>query len=356
MHRFARTVSIVLCCWAWLAGPAAAQEPHRVVATTPDLGALCAAVGGEHVAVTTLVKGPEDPHVLEPRPSMVRAVSRAEALVEVGRELESGWLPSLVDNARNGAVLAGRPGRIDASAAVRAIGVPGGRRDRSRGDVHAAGNPHYLADPLCGLQVAALLRDRFATLWPAQRGAFEAGFAALRRRVAAAMVGTELAQRYEHDAERLAILFGKGQLDPVLREQGDLELLAGWFGAMRPFRGARVVADHDIWPYFAERFGLDVIAFFEPGPGIAPTTRHLETVVAAVRELSATAILSAPFFAPQHAELVARTTVARIAAMAHQTGAVARGDVAAEDAYVAFVDHNVRAVAAALQTGTAAKH
>jgi zinc/manganese transport system substrate-binding protein len=139
-------------------------EPLRVCATTPDLGALASAVGGDLVAVTTFVKGAEDPHFLEARPNMIRAASRADALIEVGLELEIGWLPLIVDNARNEAILPGAPGRIDASTVIDKLGVPQGTVDRSRGDVHAGGNPHFCADPVCGLRIARLLRDRFTAL------------------------------------------------------------------------------------------------------------------------------------------------------------------------------------------------
>lgn len=317
---------------------------HAVVATTPDLASLCRSIGGESVAVTALVRGPEDPHFIDARPSMLRFCRDAEALVEVGRELEIGWLPVLVDNARNGAILGGQKGRIVASEAVRALRVPATIVDRSHGDVHALGNPHYLTDPLCGLQVAALLRDRFATMWPADRDRFVQNFAAFRQRLATAMVGSEVAAAYDHDAERLALAFQGGRLDALLRDHGDLDKLGGWFASMAPWRGGKVVADHDLWPYFAERFGIDVVAFLEPKPGVAPTSAHLERVVDTMRRDGVRVVLTSPYFPPRHAEVVARATGARIAAMLHQVGA-AEG----VDDYVALIDHDVRVVAAAFQ-------
>lgn len=327
-----------------------AVAQHVVVVTTPDLLSLCQHIGGDLVRVQALVKGPQDPHFLEARPSMLQALRRAELLVEVGRELEIGWLGPVVDNARNGAVLVGKPGRLDASAAVRALGVPAAGADRSLGDVHAHGNPHYLLDPLCGLQVAALLRDRFVAAWPAEAATFANNFAAFRQRLAVAMVGEALARRYEYDAEKLAIAFGKGTLADVLREQGDLDDLAGWFGQLLPWRGAVVVADHDLWPYFTERCGVVVGALLEPRPGVSPSTAHLEAVIQQVRRQQLRAILVAPYFPRQHAERVAKATGLGIAAMAHQCGAVA-----GTDDYLACVDHNVRALAAALAGQAPAK-
>ncbi len=322
---------------------------HAVVATTPDLASLCRSVGGDAVTVVSLARGPEDPHFVDARPSMLRALRSAEVLVEVGRELEIGWLSVLVDNARNGAILAGQKGRIDASAAVRVLGVPTGPVDRSQGDVHGRGNPHFLADPLCGLQVASLLRDRFAAMWPAEHEAFAANFAAFRRGLAVAMVGETIAAKYDHDAERLALAFAAGRLETVLREQGDARDLGGWFAAMAPFRSAPLVADHDVWPYFAERFGLRVVGFLEPRPGIAPTTAHIDEVAAKMRTERVRAILASPFFAPQHAERVAKATGAMVVPMLHQCGAKE-----GVDDYIAFVDSNVRTLAAALAADGAA--
>lgn len=325
--------------------PAQATAPLRVCATTTDLGALAQAIAGDAGGVTTFVRGVEDPHFIEARPSMIRAANRADALVEVGLELEIGWLPLLGSNARNAAVLPGAAGRIDASTVIDKLRLAQGTIDRSRGDVHANGNPHYLTDPLNGLRVAQLLRDRFTALRPAAKATFARNYDELRQKLCAAMVGPELAKLYDGDVEKLATLFAHGKLVPLLQAQGDLGKLAGWFGELAPFAGAKVVTDHDLWPYFAARFRLDIVGFFEPKPGIAPTTAHLEQLIEQMRADHVGVVLSAPYFAPQHAEFVAKATGARIAAMAHQVG----GRAGCDD-YVAFVDHNVRAVLAALKS------
>ncbi|MBL8732078.1 MAG: zinc ABC transporter substrate-binding protein [Planctomycetes bacterium] len=323
---------------------AQAPAPLRVCATTTDLGDIASAVGGDAVAVTTFVSGAQDPHFVEARPSLILQLSRADALVEVGLELEIGWLPLLVDNARNEKVLPGAPGRIDASTVIERLGVPVAGTDRSAGDIHGGGNPHYLADPRAGLRVAALLRDRFAALRPAAQATFAANFAAFRHRLCVLLVGAELAALYGDDAEQLATLFARGKLLPLLEAQGDREKLRGWCASMLPHRGAKVVADHDLWPYFAAAFGIEVVGFLEPKPGIAPTSAHLEALIVLMRRDHVPAILSVGYFAPQHAEFVHRATDARIAAMSHQVGSRdGCGD------YLANVDHNVRVVAAALQ-------
>lgn len=323
---------------------------RAVVATTPDLASLCRLVGGGAIAVTALCSGPEDPHFAAARPGMLVALRSATALVEVGRELEVGWLPLLVGNARNGHVLPGSPGRIDGSVAVRALGVPGPQASRADGELHAGGNPHYLLDPLCGLEVAGLLRDRFTALWPADRDRFAAGYATLRQRLAAAMVGAEVAARYDHDAARLAQAFAAGTLLDVLEAHGDRARLGGWFAAMAARRGSRVVVDHELWPYFAERFGLEVVATLEPRPGVAPSTAHLQHVIEQARRRGASAVLRASYFPRQHAERVAAALGIPVVVLAHQCGALP-----GTDDYVAFVDHNVRALAAALPAPAPAK-
>jgi ABC-type Zn uptake system ZnuABC Zn-binding protein ZnuA len=324
-------------------GLAAQRAPLKVCATTPDLASLAELLLGEHGTVTSFTAGDEDPHFLEARPSMVRRLHDADVLVLVGLDLEIGWLPVLLDNARNAEVRPGSPGHIDASAAITKLGVPTGRVDRSMGDVHVGGNPHFLLDPRCGLQVAELLRQRLGDLRPDLREPLAAAHLALRRRLAEAMVGAEVAALYDHDADKLALLFEHDKLLPLLRDNGDAGKLGGWFSRLQRHRGAAVVADHDLWPYFARRFGLDVIGFLEPKPGIAPTTRHLEQLVGAAKRAHVRAVLSVPYFAPQHAEFMARTIGGAIAPMAHQVGARPGCDD-----YLAVVDHNVTTLAAVL--------
>ncbi|MBL8738152.1 MAG: zinc ABC transporter substrate-binding protein [Planctomycetes bacterium] len=321
----------------------AARTAHAVVAATTDVAALCRAIGGDRVAVTTFLPGPQDPHYLDPRPSMLYAVQKAELLVFTGRELESGWLPVLIQNGRNPATQPGQLGNLDCSRAVRALGVPTASIDRSAGDVHMAGNPHYLLDPLCGLQVAELLCFRMAALWPAEKDLFVANFATFRQKLAEAMVGAELAKAYEYEADKLALAYGNGTLLDVLKEQGDLGRLAGWFGLVAPLRGRPVVVDHDLWPYFAERFGFTVFGFLEPKPGVTPSTAHLEQLGTRMRDGRVQVLLASPYFPVQYAEVLQKLLPVQVAAMAHQPGARP-----GTDDYLAFVDHNVRAVVDAL--------
>jgi ABC-type Zn uptake system ZnuABC Zn-binding protein ZnuA len=324
-----------------LSTPATAQAPLAVCCTTIDLGALVGEIGGDQVAVTTFVKGPEDPHFIEAKPSFVKALAQADLFVLVGMDLEVGWVPVLLRSCRNAAVLPGAAGYVDASTAITPLGVPGAPIDRSMGDVHALGNPHYLADPLNGLKVADLIRRRLTDRRPDRKAYFDERFADFKQRVGRALVGEELAKKY--DFEKLALLHEHGKLLAFLKEQGLEGALGGWLGRCAPAFGAQAVSDHDLWPYFAKRFGIVVAGFLEPRPGIPPTTRHLGEVVALMKSSGIRAIFSVPYFDAKHAHFVAKAAGAKVATMAHQTGA---RDGTPD--YLAWVDYNVSQACAAL--------
>jgi ABC-type Zn uptake system ZnuABC Zn-binding protein ZnuA len=337
-----RVLLALLSLWP-LALPARG-EPLAVCASVPSLGELARVVGGEDVEVTVFAKPGEDPHFIDPRPSFVRALSRADALVFVGMDLELGWLPPLVQNARNARVLPGSTGYIDASTVVTPLGIPPPGTTRLAGDVHRYGNPHFLVDPVQGLRVARLLRGRFAVLRPDKRVTFDERLADLERRIGEDLFGTALAGRYE--VEKLARLQELGKLDDFLASQGELEQLGGWSARVLPHTGVAAVADHNLWPYFARRFGLSMIGYLEPKAGVPPTTRHLTALIALMRDRDAQVILTAPYFPSGHAELVARETGARIAHVAHEVGAYP-----GTESYLGMVNYNVEAVEAALGEG-----
>jgi len=327
-----------------LAAATTHADPLRVCATTPDLGSLVREVGGSDVSVTVFAKATEDPHFVEPRPSFVVNLRDADLLVVVGLDLEIGWLPPLVLAARNRAILAGGRGYLDASAAIDPDEVPTVAIDRSMGDVHPLGNPHYLTDPLKGLEVAALVRDRLTDLRPEGREAFTERYADFRDRMGVAMVGDTLAGTYEF--EKLAALYEHGRLEAFLGSQSQTSLLGGWLALMLPHRGLKAVEDHPVWAGFARRFGIDIIARMEPLPGISPTTRHLAEIVTLMRAEHAKLVLATAYYDPRHARFVAEHTGAGIAHMANQVGAhPGTGD------YLGMSDYNVRQVVAVLQDG-----
>lgn len=339
--RLLPCLSVALATLISLTGAASQDLPIAACATTPDLGALLTEIGGSDVTVTVFTRGPEDPHYLEARPSMVKALHEADLFVLIGLDLEQGWAPALWTSARNPRVAPGGTGYVDASTAIVPRGVPATPVDRSLGDVHALGSPHYLLDPLNGLAVADLLRQRLTALKPSHAAQFQERFTAFRTRLAVALVGREIADRYP--IEKLGQLADRGKLEEFLRSRDELGRLGGWLQRVARFRGTGVVADHDLWSYFGARFGISVLGYLEPKPGIAPTTRHLEQLVRTMKERQVKVILAAPYFNPRHARVVAESSGAKIALMVHQVGA-------ASDAsqYLDMIEHNVAAVCTAL--------
>jgi ABC-type Zn uptake system ZnuABC Zn-binding protein ZnuA len=315
----------------------AVAEPLRVVVTLPALGSIAGEVGGDAVDVHVFAKGTEDPHFVEPRPSFIRVLAEADVIVLNGMELEIGWLPPLLRSARNARLRQGEPGYIDASTAIVPMEVPDAV-DRSQGDVHVSGNPHYLLDPLNGAKVARLVARRLAELAPEHADAILGRASAFETRIGQQLVGERLAGLYP--PSDLARLAEHGRLVGFLESQGQEKLLGGWLGRVTPLHGSTAVGDHKLWPYFARRFGLRVIGHLEPKPGVPPTTRHLRALIERMRSEDVRLILSANYYDPAHARFVAENTGARIVAIAPEVGAVP----GASD-YVKAVDHNVRQLA-----------
>ncbi|MGH7806134.1 MAG: metal ABC transporter substrate-binding protein [Candidatus Binatia bacterium] len=319
----------------------AVAAPLRVCATVPDLGDLAREVGGDEVTVTIFAKGTEDAHFVEPRPSFVRALADADLYLQVGLELEVGWAPALLKNARNANVLPGNAGYLDGGSVITPLEIPSTPVDRSMGDVHPLGNPHYLVDPRNGLKIAAAIRDRLAGLRAEKEATFAKRYDDFAKRLGRRLVGDELAAKY--DPVKLSILYENGKLDSFLASQKETAKLGGWLGELQPRFGIKAVSDHNLWPYFAAATGLRVVAFLEPKPGISPTTRHLEDVIQRMRAEKIPLILAAPYYDRRHADFVARESGAKIVRLAHQVGS-REGAVT----YLEMIDTNVRAIVAAL--------
>ncbi|HZR80250.1 MAG TPA: metal ABC transporter substrate-binding protein [Candidatus Binatia bacterium] len=332
-----------LVAGALAATTASAAEALRVCATTPDLASLVRRVGGDRVAVTAFVKPTEDPHFAEAKPSFVKALSEADLFVENGLDLEVGYAPPLLQGARNPRLLPGNAGFLDASRSITPRDVPTGTVDRSQGDVHPYGNPHYLLDPLNGVRVARAIADKLAELDAAGKSDYDARAAELEKEVYRALVGQRLADKYGADVPKLALLFEHGRLAPYLESQGESSQLAGWLGDMAPHFGAKAVQDHRIWTYFAARFGLDLVGELEPKPGIPPTTRHLNELVDLMRAQDVRLVLASAYYDPRYAEFLSEKVGAKVLKMANQVGAVPGAD-----GYVGMIDHDVREVVRAL--------
>jgi zinc/manganese transport system substrate-binding protein len=288
------------------AGPALAKL--TVVATTPELGAVASAVGGDRVAVTNLAKPTEDPHFVDARPTHIVTLNRADALIEGGAELELGWLPPLIEGARNPRLAPGAPGRISASEGVQLLDIPAAA-DRSRGDIHAAGNPHFMMDPLNAKLVGAHIADAFCRIDAGGCGAYRANLASFT-----------------------------GRLDAKMKE---------WSAVLAPCKGAPVVTYHATWRYFAERFGLKSDLFLEPKPGIPPSPPHLAEVIGKMSGGAIKVILIEPYQPRKVAEAVAGRTGASIVSVAQFPGGLPGTD----NDYLALMDADVKAIAAGLACG-----
>ncbi len=320
-------------------------QPLQVCATVPELGSLVREIGGEQVAVTVFAKGTEDPHFVVPKPSFIKALNQCDAYVQIGLDLETGWAPPLLSSSRNARLQTGRPGYIDASVVVTPLEIPTTTVDRSLGDVHPLGNPHYLLNPVNGLRVAGLLRDRLSTLRPGASEDFARRYQDFRQRLGVALVGEALFHKY--DFEKLALLVERGQLVQFLDSQGEEALLAGWLGMMQPYEGANIVGDHNAWPYFAHLFGLNILAYLEPLPGIPPTTSHMQTVIELIQTNQVKAILAVAYYDSRYAEFVASNTSVTIVNMADQVAS--RPGI---DTYLAMLDYNVTQLASVLGGAT----
>jgi zinc/manganese transport system substrate-binding protein len=282
-----------------------AAKKLNVVATLPDLAALAREIGGDAVAVTALAKPTEDPHFVDAKPSHLVTLNRADVLIEGGAELELGWLPPLLDNARNDKIASGAPGRIVASKGIRMLEVPV-TFDRSKGDVHSLGNPHFLLDPLNAKIIAAQIADHLAQVAPASAETFRANL-----------------QRFDAAVD---------------------QKLAEWQKQLQPYRGAKIVTYHKDFVYLAARFNLDIVETLEPKPGIAPSPAHLAQVISTMRAMKARVILVQPYQNRKTAETVARQTGAVVLDIPQQPGAMPNTTT-----YFDLMDYLVRTLAAALE-------
>ena len=247
----------------------AAHAKLNVVATTPDLGALAHAIGGDAIDLTVLAKPTEDPHFVDAKPSFIVKLNHADALIEGGAELEAGWLTPLLEGSRNSKLEAGKPGRIAAAEGIALLEVPAAL-DRSQGDIHASGNPHFLTDPANGRLVAAHIARAFAELDEKSAATYAANLAKFNA---------------ELDAKS-----------------------AEWAKLLAPYQGRSIVTYHNYWIYFAQHFGFPMELFLEPKPGIPPSPAHLAEVITKMRAAHLTLIAVQPYQNRKTAETVATRT------------------------------------------------
>jgi len=282
-----------------------------VVTTTTDLAAIATEVGGDKVTVTSLAKGYQDPHFVEAKPSFVLLLNKAQLLVVVGKELEIGWLPPLITQSRNPRIQPGAEGYLDASQGARILDLPSGAVTRAMGDVHPEGNPHYWLDPENGGRIARSIAAKLSQLDAANAATYK--------------------QREEDFERRLTAAVQR------------------WKGQLAPYKGLEVVTYHRSWTNFADAFGLKVIGFVEPKPGIPPTPQHTLDVINAMKAENVKLILVEPYFDLKTPNSIASNTGGKVLVMTPSVGGVpAAGD------YFKLFDYDVSLLLTAIKE-TAAK-
>lgn len=286
-----------------------AEDKIRVVAATTTLKSIADAVGGDQVDVTAIAAGVEDPHFVEPKPTYITLLSKAEVLLVNGLTLEVGWIPPLVQGSRNPRLNEGAPGFVDCSKGISAIELPAAGTTRAEGDVHPLGNPHYQLDPIHAKTVAKTMADAFAQARPDAAKGFRERCDEFCRKIDAAMFGQELVD--EMGADKLARMAESGELWDYIEKESLQDKLGGWMKTIAGARGKKFVTYHKNFSYFVQRFGIEVVEWIEPKPGIPPSAAHLVELVNVIKEQQVGAIARCPFNESKSSELLAEKTGAR---------------------------------------------
>lgn len=277
----------------------------RVAATVPDLAAVAREIGGEAVEVTSLSSHNQDPHFADPKPSLVLRVNRADLLLMVGLDLEIGWLPTLITQSRNPRIQVGSAGHLDCSQFVEVLETPATKVDRSMGDIHPGGNPHYFHDPRAMLAVARGMAARLSEIDPAGASAYRKGLEAFARR-------TEAARR-------------------------------DWERRLAPFRGIPVISYHKSWSYLFDWLGLRAAGYIEPKPGIPPSPSHVAELVGRGRREGMRVIVRENFQQDATTRVLAGQLAAEVVDLP------AGSDLDAGQSYVDRIARVIDALEAALQ-------
>lgn len=288
----------------WGAAPEARAAALKVIATTPDLASIAGEIGGDKITVESLAKPSQNPHFVDAKPSLIVKLMKADLFLETGMELEVGWAPNLIQSSGNRNIQRGAKGYLDCSTNIAALEVPQ-NPSRAMGDVHAQGNPHYLADPENAKLVAGAMAEKMSELSPGNSAYFK---------------------------ERL-----KAFTDELDRR------LAEWKKALAPYSGARFASYHRVYPYFAQRFGLVSVGEIEPKPGIPPTGGHTSELIDRMKAEKAKIILTDPWYENRSAMSIAKETGATVIEMALQPGAKPETET-----YLKAMDYNIRSIAQAL--------
>jgi ABC-type Zn uptake system ZnuABC Zn-binding protein ZnuA len=280
---FAAFLSVaVLALWAVCPSRSLAASPLKVVTATTDLAALAQEVGGDRIEVESIARGYQDPHFVEAKPSFLLKLRHADLLIVVGLQLEIGWLPPLITQCGNPRVQVGAQGYFDASQFAEILEIPTTVVTRAMGDVHPFGNPHYWLDPENGRRIARGIATKLREMRPNDAAYFQ--------------------QRFQAFSQRL--------------DQTE----KAWDEGMMPFRGRKVVTYHRSWPNFAKRFGLDVVGYVEPRPGIPPSPGHTVELIQMMKRENVKVILVEPYFDLKTPNSIGRETGAQVVVLLPSVG------------------------------------
>jgi len=258
-------------------------SPIKVVTTIPDLKSIAELIGGDKVSVMSIATGYQNPHFVDPKPSYIINLSKADLFVTVGLDLETGWSPQLLTSSRNNKIQKGAAGYVDASTGVTLYQVPSAV-NRAEGDIHIYGNPHYWLDPLNGKVIARNIANGLERIDPANKTTYEANLKTFNNKI-----------------------------DAKMKE---------WQDKMNSFKGTKIIAYHNEWVYFETRFGLQIVDFMEPKPGIPPSPSQLVKVIKEIKANSIKVIISSPYFTTSSSDVVSKQTGAKELTLATSVGAV----------------------------------
>lgn len=298
-----------------------AKDKLTVVTTTTNLESIAKTIGGDRANVFALATGKEDPHFIEAKPSYMLKAKNADLWIRNGLELEIGYEGLILEGSRNPKIRIGSTGHLDASAGIIPLEVPTQKIDRSMGDVHPLGNPHYWLDPYNGRIMAQNIGRRLTQLDPDHKEEYQRNLDSFLLKLDTAMFGEQPVRALS--GERLWKMQSNGELESFIQDfnqkikqanPGTEQplTLGGWYAKLKPFEHAKLVTFHRSWIYFARRFHLDVVAELEPKPGIPPGPAHIRDVMDTMKSAKAGIILMEPFYNQVDAKTVAEKVDAKV--------------------------------------------
>jgi zinc/manganese transport system substrate-binding protein len=302
-----KRILIALALTLFAGGVFAAPAKLNVVTTTQDLASLTREVGGDLVTVTSIARGYQDPHFVESKPSFLLLLKSANLLEVIGLDLEIGWLPPLIDQSRNAKIQPGGAGYLDVSRGVEILDRPSGAVNRSMGDVHPLGNPHYWLDPANAVRMAIQIEKKLEEMQPANAAAFQKNLNTFKQRI--------------NDSDKR------------------------WRAALAPYRGAKIISYHNSWPNFARRYGLNIIGYVEPKPGVPPSPSHTFDLIGTMKDQKVKAIIMEPYFDKKTPQSIAERTGAKLVVLYPSVG----GGKTGTDDYFQLFDTNVANLVNALK-------